>query len=42
MASSEYVDIKVALVGPSDSGKSSLIRFLKGMNFEPDNSEHFE
>lgn len=29
------VDVKVALVGPPDSGKSSLVKFLKGMNFDP-------
>ncbi len=23
-------DMKIALVGPSDAGKSSLVRFLKG------------
>jgi GTPase SAR1 family protein len=27
------IDIKVSLVGASDTGKTSLIKFLKGMNF---------
>ena len=28
------LDVKVALVGGADTGKSSLVRFLKGCNFE--------
>jgi polynucleotide 5'-kinase involved in rRNA processing len=30
------LEVKVALVGPSDSGKSSLVKFFKGTNFEED------
>ena len=34
------IDYKVSLVGSSDSGKTSLVKFLKGMNFqEEDHSQ---
>lgn len=29
-----HLEVKVAFVGPSDVGKSSLIKFLKECNFE--------
>lgn len=32
------LEMKVALVGPSDVGKSSLIKFLKECNFEDENN----
>ncbi len=28
------LDVKITLVGPSDSGKTAFIKFLKGVNFE--------
>lgn len=34
--SESALEIKVALVGPSDVGKSSLVKFLKECNFEDD------
>jgi GTPase SAR1 family protein len=33
------IDVKVSLVGLADSGKTSLVKFLKGCNFEPDLSK---
>eukprot|EP00347_Sterkiella_histriomuscorum_P023171 403335682 len=33
------MEVKVALVGPSDVGKSSLIKFLKECNFENENQD---
>ena len=30
----ETPDVKVVLVGPADSGKTTLIKFLKGINYQ--------
>lgn len=38
MSAKSTSDFKVALLGSSDSGKTSLIKFLKGVNFEEDNA----
>lgn len=34
------IDVKVSLVGLADSGKTSLINFLKGCNFDSDNQSN--
>jgi len=34
MSAKAKVDFKVSLLGASDSGKTALIRFLKGNNYE--------
>jgi len=36
--SSLALEVKVAFVGGSDSGKSSLVKFLKMSNYEDENS----
>lgn len=33
-AKTTSIDCKVALLGGSDSGKTSIIKFLKGVNYE--------
>ena len=33
------IDVKVALIGSADTGKTSLVKFLKGFNFENDDLE---